>query len=121
MYNKTQQCCAAYVKLLGEEHSDLRQLSDTTPFSIMFGPDQCGSKKTIQFIYQFRSPVTGTWNEVQANELAQGHSLPLFENARRSHMVTLGGSPWEPRGALEPAGNCLAFPRGPVGVSHPAS
>ena len=88
-YTRRQGCAAAYVKLLGSASAqDLTRVTDKTPFTIMFGPDQCGTKKTIQFIFQFKSPVTGLMEEVVALPLRNAASLMLFDN-NKPHILTL--------------------------------
>lgn len=57
-------CGGAYVKLL--RHSaidDLSKLTDRTPFTIMFGPDKCGSESKLHFIIQYLNPKTQEYNE----------------------------------------------------------
>lgn len=36
---------------------------DQTPFTIMFGPDKCGSTNKVHFIFRHRNPKTGEWEE----------------------------------------------------------
>jgi calnexin len=45
------ECGGAYVKLLASDPSlDLEQFFDKTSFSIMFGPDKCGTEKKVIFL-----------------------------------------------------------------------
>lgn len=40
-------CSGAYLKLLTGKHAP-NNFNDQTPFSILFGPDRCGSKDQVQ-------------------------------------------------------------------------
>ena len=50
-------CGGAYVKLLSSSESDLdpKQFADTTPYSIMFGPDRCGPDSKLHFCLLYTS------------------------------------------------------------------
>lgn len=56
-------CGGAYIKLLRDSDVSLENLSNETPYSIMFGPDKCGSDSRVHMILQFRNPVTQEWSE----------------------------------------------------------
>ncbi|GFZ50221.1 Calnexin homolog [Saitozyma sp. JCM 24511] len=61
-------CGGAYIKLLTEDESGsgLRagdEYTDKTPFTIMFGPDKCGSTNKVHFIFRHKNPITGEWEE----------------------------------------------------------
>jgi len=61
-------CGGAYIKLLTEsaDGEGLRagaEYTDKTPFTIMFGPDKCGSTNKVHFIFRHRNPKTGEWEE----------------------------------------------------------
>ena len=74
-------CGGAYIKLLtesdetaeglraGEDYTDKvsksyeQELMSKTPFTIMFGPDKCGSTNKVHFIFRHRNPKTGEWEE----------------------------------------------------------
>lgn len=49
-----QECGGSYIKLLssGAETTDLMQFRDTTPYTIMFGPDKCGNDVKLHFIFR---------------------------------------------------------------------
>ncbi|RKO91687.1 Calreticulin/calnexin [Blyttiomyces helicus] len=58
------ECGGAYIKLL--THNDLfeaRKFDDKTPYTIMFGPDKCGSTNKVHFIFRHKNPVTGEFEE----------------------------------------------------------
>jgi calnexin len=80
------ECGGAYIKLLtegeggeglraGEEYTDKvshvltaiqamrAQLTEQTPFTIMFGPDKCGATNKVHFIFRHQNPKTGEWEE----------------------------------------------------------
>ncbi|KAK8849441.1 hypothetical protein IAR55_004773 [Kwoniella newhampshirensis] len=62
------ECGGAYIKLLTEDESGegLRageDYTDKTPFTIMFGPDKCGSTNKVHFIFRHQNPITGEWEE----------------------------------------------------------
>lgn len=57
-------CGGAYVKLLRNSAiNDLTKLTDKTPFTIMFGPDKCGSESKLHFILQYMNPKTNEFEE----------------------------------------------------------
>jgi len=61
-------CGGAYIKLLTEsdDGNGLRageDYTDKTPFTIMFGPDKCGSTNKVHFIFRHQNPKTGEWEE----------------------------------------------------------
>lgn len=57
-------CGGAYVKLIRQSAiQDLSKLVDTTPFTIMFGPDKCGSEAKLHFIVQYLNPKTHEYQE----------------------------------------------------------
>ncbi|WWD04084.1 hypothetical protein V865_002149 [Kwoniella europaea PYCC6329] len=62
------ECGGAYIKLLtegegGEGFRAGEDYTDKTPFTIMFGPDKCGSTNKVHFIFRHRNPITGEWEE----------------------------------------------------------
>ncbi|XP_026796181.3 calnexin [Pangasianodon hypophthalmus] len=62
-------CGGGYIKLLS--HSDdlrLSQFNDATPYTIMFGPDKCGSIYKVHFIFCHRNPLTGMYEEKHARQ-----------------------------------------------------
>uniref|UniRef100_A0A673KVY5 Si:ch211-274f20.2 n=1 Tax=Sinocyclocheilus rhinocerous TaxID=307959 RepID=A0A673KVY5_9TELE len=81
-------CGGAYIKLLS--HSDdlrLSRFSDATPYTIMFGPDKCGSSHKIHFIFRHRNPVTGTYEEKHARQPEL--DLSDYFTDQRPHLYTL--------------------------------
>ena len=60
-------CGGGYLKLLSRGNSQqtstgemLKMFHDKTLYSIMFGPDKCGSDTKLHFIFQYRNPKNGT-------------------------------------------------------------
>ncbi|EPQ30346.1 uncharacterized protein PFL1_01872 [Pseudozyma flocculosa PF-1] len=58
-------CGGAYIKLLSESAQGIQaeEFSDKTPYTIMFGPDKCGSTNKVHFIFRHKNPVTGEYEE----------------------------------------------------------
>ena len=51
-FQNGQDCGGGYLKLLSESAGlDLRSITDKTPYTIMFGPDKCGSESKLHFIF----------------------------------------------------------------------
>merc|ERR1740117_69942 len=50
-YTKTPECGGSYIKLLG--NTDPADFDNDTPYSIMFGPDQCGGTKRVHAIITY--------------------------------------------------------------------
>ncbi|XP_048035609.1 calnexin [Megalobrama amblycephala] len=87
-FQKVVDCGGAYIKLLS--HSDdlrLSQFSDATPYTIMFGPDKCGSTHKVHFILSHRNPITGTYEEKHARQPEMDLSDYFID--RRPHLYTL--------------------------------
>ena len=58
------QCGGAYIKLLSaSEELSQDGFKAETPYTIMFGPDHCGSTNKVHFILRHRNPVSGEWEE----------------------------------------------------------
>ena len=58
------QCGGAYIKLLSaSEELSQDGFKAETPYTIMFGPDNCGSTNKVHFILRHRNPVSGEWEE----------------------------------------------------------
>lgn len=61
------ECGGTYIKLLtAGQYDALEDLSGSTPYSIMFGPDRCGSSDKVHLILRHRNPKTG---EIQEKHL----------------------------------------------------
>lgn len=77
-------CGGAYVKLPRTDF-DPKELTGSTPYSIMFGPDKCGSTDKVHFIFQSLNPKT--------NKLVEHHlkNPPSVANTfdKKTHLYTL--------------------------------
>ncbi|MBN3322970.1 CALX protein, partial [Atractosteus spatula] len=81
-------CGGAYIKLLSQsEQLNLTRFSDTTPYSIMFGPDKCGEDHKLHFIFRHRDPLTGRYEEKHARR--PDWDLREYFTDRKAHLYTL--------------------------------
>eukprot|EP00730_Choanoeca_flexa_P014363 TRINITY_DN6257_c0_g1_i2.p1 TRINITY_DN6257_c0_g1~~TRINITY_DN6257_c0_g1_i2.p1 ORF type:complete len:529 (+),score=129.08 TRINITY_DN6257_c0_g1_i2:171-1757(+) len=83
-------CGGSYVKLLEEPQEGelkLKELTDQTPFTFMFGPDKCGADAHLRFIFRYRNPKTNEFNEVHAKRVLDVNER-LYDD-QRTHLVTL--------------------------------
>ena len=81
------ECGGAYIKLprVGPE-VQFADLNADAPYSIMFGPDKCGSNSKVHFIVQYLNPVTQEWEEKHLVD----PPLPLADRSnRKTHLYTL--------------------------------
>ncbi|KAF9941492.1 hypothetical protein BGZ65_002861 [Modicella reniformis] len=73
------ECGGAYIKLLTDspEGIKFKEFSDLTPYTIMFGPDKCGSTNKVHFIFRHKNPITGEYEEkhLQSAPLAKLNSF----------------------------------------------
>lgn len=86
-----QECGGAYLKLLSdlEENSDLKQFHDKSPYTIMFGPDKCGSDHKLHFIFRHRNPRNGSYEE---KHWKKSSSVSKFDDVfkdKKPHLFTL--------------------------------
>ncbi|CAF3954940.1 unnamed protein product [Adineta steineri] len=88
-YQTNQECGGAYVKLLSNDgkHLDLKQVTDKTPYTIMFGPDMCGVDHKYHFIIRYKNPRTGAYSEHQAKKTTE--PLDTYFTDKKSHLYTL--------------------------------
>ncbi|XP_058856682.1 calnexin-like [Acipenser ruthenus] len=87
-FQKGIDCGGAYIKLLSHSNQlDLTQFHDTTPFSIMFGPDKCGEDDKLHFIFRHRNPVTGLYEEKHAKK--PDVDLRDYYTDHKPHLYTL--------------------------------
>ena len=75
-------CGGAYVKL-PRSGEDLSNLNSDTPYTIMFGPDRCGSNNKVHFIVQFQNPISKQWEEKHFNE-----TIPIRSD-KKTHLYSL--------------------------------
>lgn len=78
-------CGGAYMKLLTESPDGIQaaEFSDQTPYTIMFGPDRCGSTSKVHFIFRHKNPKTG---EIEEKHLK---AAPTPKIAKTSSLYTL--------------------------------
>lgn len=83
------ECGGAYIKLLSyeDQYPDLKQITDKTPYTIMFGPDKCSSENKYHFIVRFRNPISGNYTEHHAKKPSE--SIETYFTDKRSHLFTL--------------------------------
>ena len=63
-------CGGAYVKLLSKDpvDGDFSKFHDKTPYTIMFGPDRCGTQEKLHFILRHVHPTSGAIEEKHAKK-----------------------------------------------------
>lgn len=94
-------CGGAYVKLLRDSAmNDLKKLTDKTPFTIMFGPDKCGSESKLHFIIQYLNPKTQEYGEKHWKQAKYVSNLMSAFSDKRHHLFRL---------VLEPSNNFEIF------------
>lgn len=82
-------CSGSYIKLLTESEDGIKyqEFSDKTPYTIMFGPDMCGSTNKVHFIFRHLNPKTGQYEEKHLK------SAPSIKNNLKSNLYTLSVKP----------------------------
>jgi len=81
------ECGGAYLKLLTDSADlTLAQLHDKTPYTIMFGPDKCGSESKLHFIIRHQNPVSKQFEEKHAKKT---ENVEPFFNDQKTHLYTL--------------------------------
>ncbi|EQC28576.1 calreticulin [Saprolegnia diclina VS20] len=75
-------CGGAYVKLL-PANTDLETFSGDSPYSIMFGPDVCGTTRKTHLIFNYQRP-----NEDEAKNLEHKTDIKA-EKDKDAHLYTL--------------------------------
>jgi len=82
--SKAIQCGGAYIKLLtASEALSADGFTNDSPYTIMFGPDKCGTTNKVHFILRHKSPKTGEWEE---KHLASPPLPSLLE--KQTHLYT---------------------------------
>jgi len=85
-------CGGGYIKLLSSSNNlDLRQLTDKTPYTIMFGPDKCGSDTKFHFIFRHVHPNTGEVEEKHCKKI-EGKGRAVLEEIfkdKKPHLLRL--------------------------------
>ncbi|XP_020248385.1 calnexin homolog 1-like isoform X1 [Asparagus officinalis] len=78
------ECGGAYLKYLRPQDAGWtsKEFDNESPYSIMFGPDKCGSTNKVHFIFKHKNPQTGDYIE---------HHLkypPTIPSDKLSHVYT---------------------------------
>jgi calnexin len=76
-------CDGAYVKLLQKTELNEEAFHAGSPYTIMFGPDKCGSTNKVHFIFQHKNPITGVFEEKHLRD------APAVKLDKRTHLYTL--------------------------------
>ena len=91
-FQNGQDCGGGYIKLLSQSSSlDLRSITDKTPYTIMFGPDKCGSDSKFHFIFRHKNPKTGEVEEKHCKKI-EGKGRQVMEEIfkdKRPHLLRL--------------------------------
>jgi len=91
-FQNGQDCGGGYLKLLSESSSlDLRSVTDKTPYTIMFGPDKCGSDSKFHFIFRHVNPKTGEVEEKHCKKIdGKGRTVmeEIFKD-KKPHLLRL--------------------------------
>jgi len=91
-FQSGQECGGGYIKLLSQQPQlDLRQLTDKTPYTIMFGPDKCGSDSKFHFIFRHKNPITGEVEEKHCKKVdGKGRTVleEMFKD-KKPHLLRL--------------------------------
>jgi len=83
-FHNNLQCGGAYLKLLkSDDEVDLGEFTDDTEYVIMFGPDICGSKDKVHFIFRHQHKKTLEFEEKHLKK------PPSIKNDRLTHLYTL--------------------------------
>ncbi|KAF9437775.1 hypothetical protein BGZ76_011161 [Entomortierella beljakovae] len=78
-------CGGAYIKLLTDSTDGIKfkEFSNETPYTIMFGPDKCGTTDKVHFIFRHKNPITGIYEEKHLK------NAPLTKLGKISNLYTL--------------------------------
>jgi len=83
------ECGGAYMKLLSENDEDVDAFNDSTPFTIMFGPDKCGADYKYHFIFRYKNPITGAYHEHAPAKKVDTAELEKKYKDNKPHLFTL--------------------------------
>uniref|UniRef100_A0A1W7RAW3 Calnexin n=1 Tax=Hadrurus spadix TaxID=141984 RepID=A0A1W7RAW3_9SCOR len=89
-FQNGQDCGGAYIKLLSQTNDlDLRNFHDKTPYTVMFGPDKCGTDTKLHFIFRHRNPKNGTFQEKHWKRATTVPKLDDVFKDKKPHLFTL--------------------------------
>jgi len=81
-------CGGAYIKLLSDSKDlNLMTFHDKTPYTIMFGPDKCGSDIKLHFIFRHKNPLNGSFEEKHAKR--PSNRVEEAFNDKKPHLYRL--------------------------------
>ncbi|XP_015121079.1 calnexin isoform X2 [Diachasma alloeum] len=88
-FQEGQECGGAYLKLLTQEEGslDLTNFHDKTPYTIMFGPDKCGTDHKLHFIFRHKNPINGSIEEKHSKKAKE--RLEDYFKDKVPHLYTL--------------------------------
>lgn len=69
---------------MASETLDLAKLNSDTRYTVMFGPDKCGTNNKVHFIIQYQNPVSKVWEEKHFNT-----TIAIMSDKLRTHLYTL--------------------------------
>lgn len=89
-FQEGQECGGAYLKLLSEgaDTAQLNSFRDSTPYTIMFGPDKCGNEHKLHLIFRHVNPLNGSTSEKHLTKKPDERIDELFRD-KRAHLYTL--------------------------------
>jgi len=91
-FQSGQECGGGYIKLLSHSKElELSKFNDKTPYTIMFGPDRCGSDSKLHFIFRHVNPKNQTIEEKHCKKL-DTKERAVFEEVfkdNRPHLIRL--------------------------------
>jgi len=83
-------CGGAYVKLLSQDQkTDFAKFHDKTPYTIMFGPDRCGTQEKLHLILRHVNPVTNEVEEKHAKKPADFDKTYFEPGKTRLYRLTM--------------------------------
>lgn len=85
-----QECGGSYLKLLSlvdGKATKLKDFQDRTPYTIMFGPDNCGNDFKLHFIFRHVNPLDGSIEEKHAKRPTA--KLDDYFKDKKPHLFTL--------------------------------
>lgn len=87
-FQNGQDCGGAYIKLLTQTPKlDLGQFGDKTGYTVMFGPDKCGTDDKLHFIFRHKNPSTGMFEEKHAKKPTKSKATTFTD--KKTHLYTL--------------------------------
>ncbi|XP_024082509.1 calnexin-like [Cimex lectularius] len=87
-FQNGQECGGGYMKLYSEDNNlNLNLINDKSPYTIMFGPDKCGSVSKIHFIFRHKNPKNGSFEEKHGKQPANRFEEVFTDS--KPHLFTL--------------------------------